>query len=420
MAEDGGGDHRQGHGGAARLLGRLPDGIAPAVLFHTLRTISREVTNEKMAVRSGQRDALLTIFSAMAHARSEAVFDEQCTLLTQMDVPAASTYFERNWLPIKREWVACFKVKSFNLGESTNNRLESFNGKLKSVCSRFASLYAFFQDFHSVLRVLRGERKHVSIIGRVSKLSVEADVLTGDDERYRPLTTPYAYHLIVGQMAKRNGVQLAANNDVPVMSSEGPLFVTGSTCDCGFRTANRLPCKHILARHMMQGLSSYDASLVDDRWLASLAGPSSVAVGPLPPSAAPAVLTSHLKYRKAMVLATELASLMSEVGMVQFASRLDVLRQLRDEWSAATITRGAPAVITSVFHANYFFIGSSVYLFVCLFYSGSYHSAAGDDPASDRVGRTGGHDGSDDSDDSDDLTWGSGPHADSVSCSAAG
>ena len=49
-------------------------------------TASREVTTEKMAVRSGQRDALLTIFSAMAHARSEAMFDEQRTLLAQKDV----------------------------------------------------------------------------------------------------------------------------------------------------------------------------------------------------------------------------------------------------------------------------------------------------------------------------------------------
>ena len=106
----------------------FPTASLQLCLFHTLRTISREVTIS--------RDALLTIFSAMAHARSETVFNEQCTLLTQMDVPAASTYFERNWLPIKREWVTCFKVKSFNLGESTNNRLESFNGKLKSVCSR--------------------------------------------------------------------------------------------------------------------------------------------------------------------------------------------------------------------------------------------------------------------------------------------
>ena len=81
-------------------------------LFHTLRTISREVTTEKMGVRSGQRDALLVIFSAMAHAATEAVFDEQCTLLEEMDVPAASAYFEKNWLPIKREWVSCYKCRA--------------------------------------------------------------------------------------------------------------------------------------------------------------------------------------------------------------------------------------------------------------------------------------------------------------------
>ena len=62
--------------------------------------------------------------------------------------------FEKNWLPIKKDWVSCFMGRCFNLGESMNNRLESFNGKIKSVCLRFASLYSFFQyNFLSMLRV---------------------------------------------------------------------------------------------------------------------------------------------------------------------------------------------------------------------------------------------------------------------------
>jgi len=44
-------------------------------------------------------------------------------------------YYNANWHTIRDEWVECFKSLSFTLGENTNNRLESINGKLKSVCS---------------------------------------------------------------------------------------------------------------------------------------------------------------------------------------------------------------------------------------------------------------------------------------------
>ena len=37
-------------------------------LFHVMRSKSREITMDKMGVRSGQRDALLAIFGAMATA----------------------------------------------------------------------------------------------------------------------------------------------------------------------------------------------------------------------------------------------------------------------------------------------------------------------------------------------------------------
>ena len=65
----------------------FPTASLQLCLFHTLQTISREVTTEKMGVRSGQRDSPLVIFSKMAHAGTEAVFNERRW--------AASTYFEK-------------------------------------------------------------------------------------------------------------------------------------------------------------------------------------------------------------------------------------------------------------------------------------------------------------------------------------
>ena len=163
-------------------------------LFHTLRSFAREVMLDKMGIRAGQRDSLLGIFNAMAAARCEQQFDEQCVLLQEMDTPVATAYFQRNWLLNKHEWVSCFKVTHFTLGEQTKNRINSLNGRIKTVCSRFASLDNFFSDFFCVLRVLFGERDHSSIIARVSKPTQQQ------------LLTPHAFDLVLSQIARRETV----------------------------------------------------------------------------------------------------------------------------------------------------------------------------------------------------------------------
>ena len=237
------GEHRE-------LAAAFPAATMQLCLFHTLRSFSRELTQEKMGVRAGLRDALLTVFNGMASARSEE-FEQQCAALADLDIPAASQYFERHWLPIKEQWVSFFKSRHFTLGEQTNNRLESLNGKIKSVCSRYSSLDVFFADFFCVLRVLRGERSHASIIARVSKLTSLSPELTDDAECYRQLLTPYACQLVVEQLARRVLVTLPASG-APFMSSEGPLFVTDSSCDCAFRCTRRLPCRHMFAQRLCQ------------------------------------------------------------------------------------------------------------------------------------------------------------------------
>ena len=42
----------------------------------------------------------------------------------------------------------CFK--GYTVGERTNNRLESINAKVKSACSKYASLSTFFEQFYRV------------------------------------------------------------------------------------------------------------------------------------------------------------------------------------------------------------------------------------------------------------------------------
>ena len=142
------------------------------------------------------RHVLLVIFNAMATSRCEA-FEQQCALLEEMKMPAASSYFDRNWPHIKEERVACHKSRHFTLGEQTNNRLESLNGKIKSVCTRYSSLDKFFTYFFCVLCVMRDERSHVSVIARISRLVSLAPALEEEAQLYRNILTAYACRVVL-------------------------------------------------------------------------------------------------------------------------------------------------------------------------------------------------------------------------------
>ena len=78
----------------------------------------------------------------------------------------------------------------------------------------------------------------------------------------------------------------------------------------------------------------FDASLVDDRWLARHSqafteASSGVAIKQLLTGPAPVTLSSHQKYRKGMEIAAVLANVMSEVGTAEFCVWLEILKGLR-------------------------------------------------------------------------------------------
>lgn len=137
----------------------FPGASLSICLYHTLRSFRREITCEKMGISSDERYRCLEILTEIAYSRSSKDFEKH---LQALENPSSSVkeYIETNWVPIKDLWVTCFKDNTMNLGERTNNRLESTFGKFKSVCSKYASLLLFFHEFCAVLASLRNERNH--------------------------------------------------------------------------------------------------------------------------------------------------------------------------------------------------------------------------------------------------------------------
>ena len=141
-----------------------------------------------MGITTGERTLCLECVQKMAYALSNDVYNsihEQ----PQRDVPKEVVkYFSENWHPIRNEWVMGLKSNCGNFLNSTNNRLESINGKLKQVITCHSSLEEFITNFCIILRALRTERDHKAAIIPVRAFPPE----TPESELYKLLTS-YAF-----------------------------------------------------------------------------------------------------------------------------------------------------------------------------------------------------------------------------------
>ena len=125
----------------------FPDVKLLICLYHALRNFRREVTCEKMSISSAERNRVLEIIQSIAYANSEEAYKVNLKLLQNTKLHTVVDYFMENWDSIKEQWVMFYKDQSFNLGETTNNRIESTFRHVKNVCTKYTSLMQFFNEF---------------------------------------------------------------------------------------------------------------------------------------------------------------------------------------------------------------------------------------------------------------------------------
>ena len=166
--------------------------------------------------------------------------------------------------------MACFKDKTINLGENTNNRLESMFSKIKSVCSKYASLIQFSHEFFSVLRLMRNERNSHYLMALAQK-PLEYQNCESHVQKYAKYLTPYAFYLVRNQLIlsdviKTENVTRMSEQNFEVKLFGDQLHTTPSSCTCSFRSRMRLPCQHIFKVRNIVELPLFEPELVKERW----------------------------------------------------------------------------------------------------------------------------------------------------------
>lgn len=88
---------------------------------------------------------MLTNFEDIVYANNAIEYDALYEKLKNTKIENVINYFEKNWHPLKNEWVIHFQSKFLTLGNRTNNRLESINQKITQVVTKHSRLDQLFQ-----------------------------------------------------------------------------------------------------------------------------------------------------------------------------------------------------------------------------------------------------------------------------------
>lgn len=266
-------------------------------------------------------------------------------------------YFNDNWHLIRNEWVEGHKNKYTNFLNSTNNRLESINQKLKAVVSSHSTLLEFNKQLQSCLSSLRVERDH-----RAAPIFQKRPVCLNDIKEYElqyyNKCTPFAFKHIQKQLTLHEKCGKIPGNGLngffTIESKRGNLQVSSEKYYCDFFTSMKLPCRHIFALRKHLNYPIYCELLCDRRWtkdhyfmshrifksceqpvvnkvdkIPENSNGFSITVGTLKEKK---ILSQHDKYRKAFEVTHALASLASEASGKLFQNRLATLHHILDLW----------------------------------------------------------------------------------------
>jgi zinc finger SWIM domain-containing protein 3 len=95
----------------------FPQAKLSLCLFHTLRSFKREVTTEKMGITTDERIRCLEIVTQIVYSNSPAEYDRHVKKLRDTKLQSVIQYYEKNWEPIKEQFVTCFKNSILTFGK---------------------------------------------------------------------------------------------------------------------------------------------------------------------------------------------------------------------------------------------------------------------------------------------------------------
>lgn len=119
--------------------------------------------------------------------------------LVNLNLPSVLQYFNNNWHGVKEEWTIFGRNKHNNYLNTTSNRVESFNQKLKLIVKKNSTLPKFFADLQIFLSSLASEKNLKAIKTRMR--SKRQRVFDNVQRDYNEFLTSFSFNKLMHEYA---------------------------------------------------------------------------------------------------------------------------------------------------------------------------------------------------------------------------
>lgn len=233
----------------------FPNARVLICVFHTLKwlaLVSRKPEFGKVSAED--HEAVDHVVHGMVYARDDAEYEAQRrdlrVMCQRIGFSAFYDYMERNWHPVQEMWVMHRRERLPHFQNHTNNRLESYFGKLKGAVSGATSMAACMAEIVASERRRENEYKH-------RKLRVGRHMNTNFDEELNQVLL-FTTHFVADYVAVEYKKAIERCSSYKIIEEGEVALVTGQTkthsvntltwsCDCAFASSMKLPCRHSMA-----------------------------------------------------------------------------------------------------------------------------------------------------------------------------
>lgn len=239
--------------------------------FHTMQIFKRKFSSCKINHNDTQK--CLEILQKLIYSYSEQNYLKNYEKFRVVAPKEIVTYFDTYWHNLRREWTD-YGMTLKNLGNLTNNRLESLNAKLKAIIKKMNSLMDFLIKFFKWV-----QSNCFEVLCRLNKTFLEKEIHLNVDEnmkvlvaltKYEDYLAFYPYNLVVEKMKFLDAVSFTEIDQITqtckIQFKEDTLSCTIFKCDCAFWLRHELPCAHILNARNVLDFNLFDTSICNQRW----------------------------------------------------------------------------------------------------------------------------------------------------------
>ena len=156
-------------------------------------------------VTKSDRDEARESLRRLVHAKDENEYIKLRQEVFDATNDEFKQYFLNNWDNCKNMWVTFKRDAYVHLGNTTNNRLECHNQKLKDLTSRTSSLSEMFENVLLFVRTSEAEYKQSSFTEEFTSASSANDGISGIPE-IQAACTQYAATIILEQLKLAHSV----------------------------------------------------------------------------------------------------------------------------------------------------------------------------------------------------------------------